>query len=84
MAPIKVQVLGTGCMKCNKLYAEVEKAIAQAGVSAELSKVEKLEEIVKFGTPFTPGLVIDGEVKSQGKVPGLEQIVAWVTEAAGR
>ena len=44
---MKIQVLGTGCMKCNKLYAEVEKAIAQAGVSVELSKVEKIEEIVQ-------------------------------------
>ena len=81
---MKIQVLGTGCIKCNKLYAEVEKAIAQTGVSAELSKVEKIEEIVKFGTAFTPGLVIDGEVKSQGKVPGSEQIAAWISEAASR
>lgn len=81
---MKIQVLGTGCMKCNKLYAEVERAIAQAGVSAELSKVEKLEEIVKFGTLFTPGLVIDGEVKSQGKLPGLEQIVSWINQAASK
>jgi len=81
---MKIQVLGTGCMKCNKLYAEVEQAIAQAGVDAELSKVEKLEEIVKFGTAFTPGLVIDGEVKSQGKLPGVAQIVSWITTAAAK
>ena len=81
---MKIQVLGTGCMKCNKLYAEVEKAIAQVGVSAELSKVEKIEEIVKFGAAFTPGLVIDGEVKIQGKVPKLEQIAAWINEAANK
>jgi small redox-active disulfide protein 2 len=81
---IQIQVLGTGCMKCNKLFADVEQAIAQAGVSAELSKVEKLEEIVKFGVAFTPGLVIDGEVKSQGKAPDTAQIVAWIQEAAGK
>jgi small redox-active disulfide protein 2 len=79
---MKIQVLGTGCMKCNKLYAEVEKAIGQAGVSAELSKVERVEEIVKFGVAFTPGLVIDGQVVSQGKVPDAAQIVTWIINAA--
>ena len=79
---MKIQVLGPGCMKCNKLYADVEKAITQTGVDAELSKVEKIEEIVKFGAAFTPGLVIDGEIKSQGRVPRLKQIVTWIAEAA--
>ncbi len=77
---MKIQVLGTGCMKCNKLYAETEKAIAQAGVSAELSKVEKIEEIMKFGTPFTPALVIDGKVRSVGKVPKAAEIAVWLKE----
>lgn len=77
---MKIQVLGTGCMKCNKLYAETEKAIAQAGVSAELSKVEKIEEIMKFGIAFTPALVIDGEVKVAGSVPKAEQIATWLKE----
>lgn len=81
---MKIQVLGTGCAKCQKLYAEVQEAIEQAGASAELSKVETLEEIVTFGVAFTPGLVIDGEVKSQGKLPSLAQIVSWITEAADR
>ena len=62
----------------------MERTIAETGVSAELSKVEKIEEIVKFGAAFTPGLVIDGEVKSQGTVPGVEQIAAWIKEVASR
>lgn len=68
-------------MKCNKLYAETEKAIAEAGVSAELAKIEKIEEIMKFGVVFTPALVIDGQVKSAGAVPKVSQIVAWLQEA---
>lgn len=59
---MKIHVLGTGCAKCQKLYAEVQRAIGQAGIGADLSKVEALEEIVAFGVAFTPGLVIDGEV----------------------
>ncbi len=81
---MKIQVLGTGCAKCTKLYAEVEQAIAQTGVEAELSKVETVDEIVKFGVAFPPGLVIDGEVKSQGKIPKPRQLAAWLDEAANK
>ncbi len=81
---MKIQVLGTGCARCNELYAAVEKAIDQAGVSAELSKVEKIDEIVQFGVALPPGLVIDDEVKSQGKLPAPEQLVAWITEAGSK
>ncbi len=78
---MKVQVLGTGCMKCNKLYAEAEKAIAQSGVSAELIKVEKIEDIMNFGVLFTPAIVIDGQVRSAGKVPDAAQIASWLEES---
>jgi small redox-active disulfide protein 2 len=79
---MKIQVLGTGCMKCNKAYAEAEKAIAEAGVTAELEKVERLEEIMKFGVAVTPAVVIDGKVKSAGKVPNASQIASWLKAAA--
>ncbi len=81
---MKVQVLGTGCMKCNQLYAEVKKAIAQAGVEADLSKVEKIDEIMKFGVMLTPALVVNGTVKSVGKLPDTEEIIAWIEEATCR
>ena len=79
---MKVQVLGTGCNKCNQLYDEVQKAIGNAGVSAELSKVEKIEEIAAFGVLFTPALVIDGSLKAAGKVPSQAEITSWLKEAA--
>lgn len=69
-------------MKCNKLYAEAEKAVAQAGIAVELSKVEKVEEIMTFGVLFTPALVINGQVKCAGKVPKAEEIAVWLKEAA--
>ncbi|MFH1434211.1 MAG: thioredoxin family protein [Pseudomonadota bacterium] len=81
---MKIQVLGTGCMKCNKLYDDVNKALGQAGVSADVQKVEKIEEIMKFGVAFTPALVIDGEVKSAGKVPSVSEIVTWITSAPAK
>ena len=77
---MKIQVLGTGCMKCNRLYAEAQKAVADAGVQAELEKVEKIEEIMKFGVAITPALVIDGKVQSAGKVPSAAQIAEWLKQ----
>lgn len=78
---MKVQVLGTGCAKCHKLYVEAEKGIAQAGVDAELEKIETIAEIASFGVAMTPGLVIDGEVKSVGKIPKADKIAEWLTAA---
>jgi small redox-active disulfide protein 2 len=77
-----VKVLGTGCAKCKKLYAEAEKAVAAAGVAASLSKVEKIDDIMQFGVMMTPALVVDGEVKCSGRIPQVPEIVAWLTSAA--
>jgi small redox-active disulfide protein 2 len=81
---MKIKVLGTGCPKCKKLYAEAEKAIAASGVAAELEKVEKIDEIMKHGVMMTPALVIDGEVKASGRIPGANEIVSWITTAAAQ
>lgn len=74
---MKVQVLGIGCSRCQKLYDEVERAIAETGVEAELTKVESLEEIAAFGVIKTPGLIINGEVKSVGTIPKPSKIIGW-------
>ncbi len=81
---MKIKVLGPGCAKCNKLYSEAEKAIAHSGVKAELEKVGKIEEIIKYGVMMTPGLVIDGEVKASGRVPDSNEIVTWIMTAAAK
>ena len=64
----KIQVLGTGCQKCKLLMANVEDAVKTLGVEATVEKVEKIADIVKFGVMMTPALVVDGVVKSAGKV----------------
>lgn len=81
---MKIKVLGTGCPKCKKLYAEAEKAIAQSGQSAELEKVEKIDDIMKYGVMMTPALVIDEEVKASGRIPSSAEIVAWIKAGAGK
>ena len=64
---LKVEVLGTGCPKCKKLYDETKGAIARSGVAADLAKINQIDEITKRGVMVTPALVIDGEVR-RGKV----------------
>jgi len=81
---MKIKILGTGCAKCQKLYAEAEKAIALAGIPVELEKVEKIEDILKYGIMATPGLVIDEEVKASGRIPDSREIVSWIMTAAAR
>ncbi|MFC1706386.1 thioredoxin family protein [Planctomycetota bacterium] len=77
-----VKVLGPGCMKCRKLFAETEKAIAESGIEADLAKVERIDEIANYGVMMTPALVIEGTVKCVGKIPSTAQIATWLKEAA--
>ena len=70
----KIQILGTGCPKCKLLFANAEAAVKSAGIEAQLEKVDKIVEIMKFGVMSTPALVVDGAVKSVGKVLSSEQI----------
>jgi small redox-active disulfide protein 2 len=71
---MKIQILGTGCAKCKSLYENTKKAINTAGISAEIEKIEDIKEIMKFNVMVTPALVIDGEVKSAGKLLSPEDI----------
>ena len=71
-----IHVLGTGCKKCVSLKMNVETAIEELGILADVHKVEDINEIVKFGVMSTPALVIDGEVKIVGKVATPEEIKA--------
>ena len=70
----RIQILGTGCAKCKTLAENARKAVEEAGVEAEIEKVEDIKEIMKFKILMTPGLVIDGEVKAAGRVQSPEDI----------
>ena len=69
-----IQILGTGCPKCKTLYANAELAVRELGVDAKIEKVEKIADIIKFGVMMTPALVVDGTVKSAGKVLSTDDI----------
>ncbi len=69
-----VQVLGTGCAKCEKLKQNAEDAVKQAGIEATVEKVTDINVITGFGVMMTPALAVDGEVKLVGKVPSADEI----------
>lgn len=71
---MKIQILGTGCPKCKQLAQNSSEAIDALGVDAAIEKVTDISEIMKFGVMMTPGLAVDGEVQSVGKVLTVEQI----------
>ena len=70
----KIQVLGTGCAKCKELYRRAEAAVERLGIEADVSKVEDINQIVDMGVMLTPGLVIDDEVVSSGKLLSGEEL----------
>lgn len=69
-----IQILGTGCPKCKKLAETAEKAAMDSRLEYELEKVTDINKIMSFGVMMTPALVIDGEVKTVGKIPSVEEI----------
>ncbi|MCX6112938.1 MAG: thioredoxin family protein [Proteobacteria bacterium] len=71
---MKIEILGMGCPKCKKLYDAVKLAVKELNVEAEVTKVEDITKITDYGVWSTPALIIDGEVKSMGKVPSVEEI----------
>jgi small redox-active disulfide protein 2 len=70
----KIQILGTGCPKCKALTVNAEAAVKALGLDATIEKVEKITDIMAFGVMGTPALVVDGQVKSVGKVLSAEEI----------
>jgi len=75
----KIQILGTGCAKCKKLTEHAEKAAQELGIDYEIEKVTDIKQIMNFGVMMTPGLVIDGKVKTTGKVTSVEEVKKLLT-----
>ncbi|KDE55450.1 thioredoxin family protein [Methanoculleus sp. MH98A] len=71
---MKVEVLGTGCAKCKRLAKNVEAAIKDLGIEAELVKVDDITEIMDRGVMLTPALAVDGELRVSGRVADVKEI----------
>ena len=78
---MKVQILGSGCAKCKTLEQKVRSLNDKHRLNLEIEKVTDLQNIMKFGILATPGLVIDGAVKSSGSIPKDEQLLTWLSGA---
>jgi len=76
---MKVEILGVGCAKCNKLYDLVTELVKKEGIDADLVKVEDLKVLAKYGVFMTPALVVDGQVKVAGNVPKEVEIIKWLS-----
>ena len=75
---MKIEILGSGCPNCKRLEENTKKALEETGKDAEVIKVTDMAEIVAYGVMSTPAIVIDGEVKSYGKVNDVEEIKTWL------
>ena len=75
---MEIKVLGPGCPKCQQTEKAVLEAVSEAGVDAQVEKVTDVMEIAGYGVFGTPAVVVDGDVKSVGKIPNKEEIKTWV------
>ncbi len=81
---MEIKVLGSGCAKCKKLFAEAQQAVERSGLVASVVKVADVQAIMAHGVRQTPALVVDGQVRSSGRIPGAEEIAGWIAQAAER
>ena len=75
---MEIKVLGPGCKKCESTKKNVEEAVMESGLDATIIKVTDTMEIAKHGVFGTPAVVVDGEVKSVGKIPDKDVIKSWI------
>ena len=73
---MKIEILGTGCAKCTQLEAVVKEAVAKSGKFAQIVKVDDIMKIMEYQVVSTPGLVIDGNVVSTGKLLSVDEVIA--------
>lgn len=73
-----IKVLGPGCAKCQQTEKIVKEAVSEAGVSAVVEKVTDIREIAGYGVFGTPAVVVEGNVKSVGKIPSKEDVKKWI------
>jgi small redox-active disulfide protein 2 len=78
---MEIKVLGPGCSKCHQTEKVLMEAIADAGISADVEKVTDMMKIAGYGVFGTPAVVVNGEVKSVGKIPKKEEIKKWLASA---
>ena len=75
---MEIRILGTGCARCEELEKRTFNTLAEMGVAADVQKVKDIKSIASYGVLSTPGLIINGKVKSSGRLPSPDEIKAWI------
>ena len=75
---MEIKMLGVGCPKCEQTEKNVKEALSEAGVEAQVDKVTDTMKIASYGVFGTPAVVVDGEVKSVGKIPTKDEVKGWI------
>ena len=76
---MEIKICGPGCPKCTQAAANVEAALAEANITANVEKITDFADMARLGVLSTPAVIIDGEVKCVGKAPGKNEILAWLS-----
>ncbi|MCK8603168.1 thioredoxin family protein [Desulfoferrobacter suflitae] len=76
---MEIKVLGPGCPKCQQTEKVVKEAVSEAGIQANIEKITNILDIGSYGVFGTPAVVIDGIVKSVGKVPTKDEVKGWIS-----
>jgi len=79
---MEIKILGPGCVNCQKVEVLVRETAVEADVAADIEKVSDILKIAQYGVIGTPAVVVDGQVKSVGKIPKKEEILAWIGQKA--
>jgi len=77
---MEIRILGPGCPRCHEVEKRTINALAELNVGADVQKVTDIKKIAEFGIFATPGFVLDGKVKSSGRIPSQDEIKRWVLE----
>lgn len=75
---MRIEILGTGCARCQQLTLNVKTALERMGSTAEVHKVEDLQQIMAYGVMSTPALVVDGKVRFAGRVPAPRELEGYL------
>jgi len=78
---VEIKVLGPGCANCKRLEQIARKAVDKLAADANIEKVTDYQEIVELGVMSTPGLVVNGEVVSSGRIPSETEVTEWISKA---
>jgi len=75
---MEIKILGSGCPRCAEVEKRIFNVLARLSLAADVQKVKDIKEIAEYGVWGTPGVVINGKVKSSGRIPSEEEIKAWI------